>query len=125
VSEDSPEEATLLESIDIARKAVSAASEKLANNIVLLDTRGENRLADFLVICSAESPRQIQAIQEEIHRALKAEGVFSHHDEGTSDSGWMLLDYGEVIVHIFSDTIREFYQLDKLWEEAKPLLRIQ
>ena len=104
---------------------MSTASEKLASDIVLLDTRGENRFADFFVICSAESPRQIQAIQEEIEHVLEAEGTFSHHHEGTADSGWMLLDYGEVIVHIFSGSLREFYQLDKLWEGAKTLLRIQ
>jgi len=104
---------------------VSAASEKLASDIMLLDTRGENRLADFFVICSAESPRQIIAIHDEIRRTLKAEGVLSHHDEGSADSGWLLMDYGSVVVHIFSQPIREFYQLDRLWQEANTLLRIQ
>lgn len=102
-----------------------AASEKLASDIVLLDTRGENRFADFFVICTAESPRQIQAIQEEIHRLLESGEVFSHHDEGTAGSGWLLMDYGEVVIHIFSDSLREFYQLDKLWEKANALLKIQ
>lgn len=104
---------------------MSAASEKLASDIALLDTRGENRLADFFVICSAESPRQISAIHDEIRRTLRAEGVSSHHDEGSADSGWLLMDYGAVVIHIFSQSIREFYQLDKLWEGANTLLRIQ
>jgi ribosome-associated protein len=104
---------------------VSAASEKLASDIVLLDTRGENRFTDFFVICSAESPRQIRAIQEEIERVLENWGVFPHHHEGTADSGWLLLDYGSAVIHIFSAPVREFYQLDKLWEGANPLLRIQ
>ncbi|MFH0942086.1 MAG: ribosome silencing factor [Chloroflexota bacterium] len=104
---------------------MNAASEKLASNIILLDMRGENRFADFFVICTAESPRQIGAIREEIHRVLKAAGVLPHHDEGTADSGWLLMDYGEMVVHVFSDSLREFYQLDKLWEDASTLVRIQ
>lgn len=104
---------------------MNAASDKLADNIILLDTRGENRFADFFVICSAESERQIQAIRQEIIDNLRLRGVRIHHDEGASDSGWVLLDYGDVIVHIFSQTERDFYQLDRLWEDAATLLHVQ
>ena len=104
---------------------VEAASDKLSSNIVLLDTRGENRFADFFVICSADTPRQIRAIQEEIEHALKALGILPHHNEGTADSGWLLMDYGEMVVHIFSASLREYYQLDHLWEEASTLLKFQ
>jgi ribosome-associated protein len=114
-----------LEGIEIAREAVNAASDKLADDIILLDTRGENRFAEFFVICSAETDRQIQAISQEIVGKLRQHGVKAHHEEGTSDSGWILLDYGNVIVNIFSQSEREFYQLDRLWEDAATLVHIQ
>lgn len=104
---------------------MNAASDKLASDIILLDTRGENRFADFFVICSAETGRQTQAIRQEIVDNLRLRGVKLHHDEGAADSGWILLDYGDVIVHIFSQSEREFYQLDRLWEDAATLLRVQ
>jgi ribosome-associated protein len=77
------------------------------------------------VICSAETARQIQAIRQEIIDNLRLRGVKIHHDEGAADSGWILLDYGDVIVHIFSQSEREFYQLDRLWEDAATLLHVQ
>jgi len=114
-----------LKAIDIARRAVAAASDKLASDIVLLDTGGENRIADYFVICSADSPRQMQAVRDEIIANLKEAGDSPHHDEGSPASGWLLLDYGDVIVHIFALREREFYQLDKLWGGDGVLLRLQ
>ena len=114
-----------MEALEIARKAVDVASDKQISNIVLLDVRGLCSFADYFVICSAESSRQIKTIFEEIEHALKKEGVLPHHREGEIDSGWMLLDFGDVIVHIFAMYERELYQLDELWSEASALLRIQ
>ena len=68
---------------------------------------------------------RIWAIYEEIEHVLKKKGILPHHHEGTIDSGWLLLDYGNVIVHIFAALEREYYQLDKLWGEANLVLRIQ
>ena len=118
-------EARVLKGIEIARKAVNAASDKQASDIVLLDIRKMCSFADYFVICSGESTRQIQAIHEEVEHVLKKEGVAPIHHEGTVDSGWLLIDYGDVIVHIFSTSEREFYQLDDLWRPAELLLRIQ
>jgi len=115
----------IMESLEKAQKSVEAASEKQASDIVLLDARGVCSFADYFVICSGESARQLQSINDEIERVLKKEGVSPYHFEGTMDSGWMLLDYGDVIIHIFAPAEREFYKLDKLWSEAVPLLRIQ
>ena len=109
----------------MARRAVEAASDKQASDIVLLDTRAVCSFADYFVICAGDTERQIRAIYDEIAHSLKREGVLPHHHEGTVDSGWLLLDYGDVIVHIFGALEREYYQLDKLWNEAKPVLRIQ
>ncbi|MFC1930158.1 ribosome silencing factor [Chloroflexota bacterium] len=104
---------------------MEAAGEKQASDIVLLDARGVCSFADYFVICTGEAKRQVRAIYEEIEQSLKKEGIPSHHREGTIDSGWLLLDYGDVIVHIFDAIEREHYQLDMLWSKANTVLRIQ
>ncbi len=109
----------------MARKAVEAAGDKQAADIVLLDARKVCSFADYFVICTGETERQIRAILDEVEHNLKKEGVLPSHREGTVDSGWLLLDYGSVIVHIFATMERDYYQLDKLWSEANLLLRIQ
>lgn len=118
-------EGRVLEAIDVARRAVEIASDKQAEDIVILDTRQVCSFADYFVICSGESSRQIEAIWQEIHEALRRDGITPHHIEGTADSGWILLDLGDVIVHIFSPTQRDYYSLDDLWCEAIPVVRIQ
>ncbi len=101
------------------------ASDKQAGNIVLLDVRGLCSFADFFVICSGDSQRQIHTILEDIEKSLKKEGVLPHHLEGAPDTGWLLLDYGDVIVHIFSAEERDYYKLDELWDQAKTVVSIQ
>ncbi len=118
-------ELEVLEPIDIARKALEAASNKQAGDCVLLDTSKICSFADYFVICSGESERQIKAIYDEIGHVLKREGVLPRHVEGTADSGWLLLDFGSVIIHIFAPFERDFYQLDDLWRNAVPVVRIQ
>ena len=109
----------------MARRAVEAAGDKQASDIVLLDTREVSSFADYFVICTGGTGRQIRAIYDEVAHALKKDGVLPHHHEGTLDSGWLLLDYGDVIVHIFDTMEREHYQLDELWNNAHLVLRIQ
>ena len=92
---------------------------------MLLDARGVCSFADYFVICSGDSERQIQAIYDEIGHTLKKEGILPRHHEGTVDSGWFLLDFGDVIVHIFASFERDYYQLDRLWSQAIPVVRIQ
>jgi len=104
---------------------VEAASDKQAANIALLDVRRQCGFADYFIICSGETERQIKAIYDEVEHILKKEGVLPHHREGTLDSGWLLLDFGDVIVHIFAAHEREYYQLDQLWSEAVPVVTIQ
>jgi ribosome-associated protein len=104
---------------------VEAASGKQASDIVLLDVHSVCSFADYFVICASDNERQLRTIYDEIEHSLKKEKVLPHHHEGTIDSGWLLLDYGDVIVHIFGALEREYYQLDKLWSMAKPVLRIQ
>lgn len=118
-------EERLLEAIEVARRAVEIASDKQADDIVMLDTRQVCSFADYFVICSGDSTRQIEAIWQEINETLKRGGRTPYHIEGTADSGWVLLDLGEVIIHIFSASQRDYYQLDDLWHEATPVIRIQ
>ena len=77
------------------------------------------------MICSGEAERHIKTIQDEIEHVLKNDGVLPHHREGRLDSGWLLIDFGDVIVHIFAPFEREYYQLSELWGTALPVVRIQ
>lgn len=114
-----------LEALDAARLAVEAASEKQAINIVLLDMRSAATFTDYFLICSGDSEKQLKAIYDAIEETLKKAGARPVYREGSSDSGWMLLDYGDLVVHIFSPFEREYYQFDELWKSAAPILRVQ
>jgi len=92
---------------------------------VLLDVQGLCSFADYFVFCSGDSERQIKTIYDEVGHTLKKEGILPLHHEGTVDSGWLLIDFGDVIVHIFATLEREYYQLDELWDRATPVVRIQ
>ena len=104
---------------------MEVASEKQANDIVMLDVREICSFTDYFVICSGDTNRHIEAIWQGIISEMKKNGIISHHNEGTSDSGWMLVDFGLVVIHIFAPTEREYYQLDRLWNRAIPVVRIQ
>ena len=113
-----------LESLEVAQFIIDEASDKLAEDIVLLDLRGLAPFTDYFVIMSAESSRQIQALEEDLTRSLKDAGVPRHRREGTSASGWVLLDFSDVIVHLFSPDEREFYDLESLWQRAPQVVRV-
>ena len=87
--------------------------------MLVLDLRGLSTIADYFVICSGESTPQVKAIQEQIDATLKNEGERPRGVEGLSHSHWILMDYGDVIVHIFEEATRAFYELEKLWIDAK------
>jgi ribosome-associated protein len=91
---------------------------------VLLDVREICTFADYFVICSGESDRQVKAIVDAISQYMKKERIKPNHEEGTAESGWILLDFGDVIVHVFSSVERDYYQLDQFWEKAATKLRI-
>ena len=104
---------------------VEIAGDKQAQDIILLDVRGVVGFSDYFVILSGETSRQMDAIYDEIVRLLKKEGVLPLHYVGSVASGWLLIDYGDVIVHIFASVERDYYQLDELWSRANPVVRIQ
>lgn len=118
-------EVWFLEAIKVARRVVEIAGDKQASDIVLLDVRDIASFADYFVILSGDTPRQINAIYDEILVTLKKEGVLPRHYEGTVDSGWRLIDYGDVIVHVFAAVERDYYQLEELWRQANAVVRIQ
>ena len=113
-----------LEPLEVAQFIVDVASDKLAEDIVLLDLRGLAPFADYFVIMSAESSRQIEALEDDLTGSLKESGISRHRREGAPASGWVLLDFSDVIVHIFSPEEREFYGLERLWRRAPQVVRV-
>jgi ribosome-associated protein len=109
----------------MARKVVDLASDKKAADIVLIGIGALTTLADYLVICSGGSERQLGAIADGITAALKEEDILAIGREGGPGSHWVLIDLGAVIVHVFAPPERDFYQLEKLWSDAPTLLRVQ
>ncbi|MGH2411592.1 MAG: ribosome silencing factor [Chloroflexota bacterium] len=114
-----------LSALDSARLMVDAAADKKAQDIVLFDVKSFSSLADYFIICSAQVERQIRAIAEGIEEALDAVQIPPYRREGTPSDGWVLLDYGDVIVHVMSNEQREYYRLEQLWEQAHIVVRIQ
>lgn len=98
---------------------VNAALEKKATDIVLLRTKGIVSYADYFLICGGRSDRQVQAIAQSIETELKKEGHRALGVEGLSQGRWVLLDFGDVIVHIFQESVRRFYDLEGLWIDAR------
>jgi ribosome-associated protein len=112
-------------SLDLARRIVELAEDKKASDIVLLDLGELTTLADYFVIASGGSDRQLDAIADGIIAGLRDEKVKPFGREGTAASHWVLVDYGGVIVHVFTPPERDFYQLERHWSEAKTVLRVQ
>jgi ribosome-associated protein len=111
--------------LDLARRIVEIAEDKKAADIVLLELTPLTTLADYFVICSGGSERQLDAIADGVISSLRDERVRPIGREGTAASHWVLIDYGSVIVHIFTPPEREYYGLEKHWSEAKTILRVQ
>ncbi|MEC9308988.1 MAG: ribosome silencing factor [Chloroflexota bacterium] len=108
----------------MAQTVVNVASDKLAEDIVMLDLRELAWFADYFVIMSAQSTRQLFALEEDITNALKAVHVPRFHREGTATSSWLLLDFSGVIVHLFDPETRDMYGLERLWSSAPEVVRI-
>ena len=108
-----------------ADTAVDISSELQAEDIRLMDVRGISDFADYFVLMTTQSPRHMRAVRDEIEVSLKTAGVNLHHREGDHNSGWTLLDYGDLVIHMFSQDFREFYDLESAWTEARTLSIIQ
>lgn len=114
-----------MEPDDLAHMAVDVSLEKQASDIVLLDIRKSCDFADYFVVMSAQSARQTSALVRELDDALKTKGVRRYRLEGDTHSGWVVADYGDVVVHIFGPEERDTYQLENVWEDAVQVVRIQ
>ena len=101
--------------------AVRAAESKKASDIKVLDLTGVTSFTDHFVICTGANPRQIHAIADEVQAQLKRRGELPHSVEGYSSAEWVLADYGDFLVHIFSPKSRSFYDLERLWRGATPV----
>jgi ribosome-associated protein len=99
--------------------------EGQAADILLLDVSEITILADYFIICSANSERQLRALTGDISKQLKGDVGRPLNVEGESESGWVLIDYGDVVVHLFLPAVRDFYALEDLWQAAQTVVRIQ
>jgi ribosome-associated protein len=106
------------------RVAARAALDKKALDVVVLDLQGLSGIADYFLVCSARSTTQADTIADAVRVELRARGIRPRHSEGSAESGWLLLDYGDVVVHVFLEATRAFYALDRLWGDA-PLLSVE
>jgi ribosome-associated protein len=104
---------------DLATAAIDYAADRKALDIVQLDLRGIIGYTDYFVICTGRSDRQVKAIHDAIHQGMKSEhGRLPRRVEGVSQAKWILMDYLDVIVHVFTPETREYYRLEQLWGEA-------
>ena len=117
-----PEE---MPALDLARRIVELIEDKKGADIVLLDLTGLTSVADYFVIASGGSERQLDAIADGVIEGLRAEKVRPIGREGTAASHWVLVDFGAVVVHIFTPPEREYYSLEKHWAEARVVLQVQ
>lgn len=105
----------------IARQAAMLASELKATDIVVLDLHGVTDMTDYFVIASGTSDTHVRAVAEHIQAGLKATGVSTSLSEGLTQGRWAVLDYTDCVIHVFHPTLRQFYQLERLWSDAVPV----
>lgn len=103
-------------------EAIHACEEKKAEEITVLELeQGSGAFTDYFVVCSGSNPRQVQAISDEVETRLERKGMRATHIEGYRQAEWVLLDYVDFVVHVFSEKARRYYELERLWKSAKRL----
>jgi len=107
--------------LELARFAADAAADKKANDVVVLDIRSLTVVADYFIICSGNSNTQVQAIAKNVREKLEKRGVHMKSMEGYDEARWVLLDFGDVVIHVFRQEEREFYNLERVWGDAQQL----
>ena len=108
----------MLNALETALLSAEAADAKKAFDILVLDLRGLTFITDYFVICSGGSTTQVGAVSDGISQALAMAGKHPSHIEGGSEASWVLMDYGDVVVHIFEEQTRMYYSLERLWGDA-------
>jgi ribosome-associated protein len=115
----------LLNSLELARHIVDTIADQKGEDILLLDIRDISILADYFVIGSTTSDRQAKAVLDEVREKVKQEtDARLLHVEGEPGTGWVLMDYGDVVVHLFSEEMRRYYDLEGLWQEGHVVVRM-
>ena len=105
----------LTEARDIALRARSLLLDKKGQNVIVFDVRGASSITDYVVIVSGATPPQLKAMTNELKRGLKETGVPLYRQSGQSDDGWVVMDYVDVVVHVFLDELRTYYAIEDLW----------
>ena len=109
----------------MARTVVDALEDKKGEDIVLIDIKEISSFADYFIICSGTSDRMLDALADSVRRLFKDTQGLTGRVEGTARDGWLLVDFGDVILHLFSPDRREYYNLEELWSQGKVLLHLQ
>ncbi len=112
--------------LDYARAVVDIISDVKGEDVVLLDLRDVTVITDFFIICTGNSDRQLKAIIEKISQGMKEKyDLRGARIEGNPEGGWVLVDYGDIVVHVFTEDQRDYYDLEGLWSKGKVLLRVK
>jgi ribosome-associated protein len=113
-----------LDSITLANRISELIFNKKGYDVKILDLKEVASFTDYFIICSADSDTQVKAIADEVDKSLRDQGMKSWHKEGYRALNWVLLDYVDVVVHIFKKDVREYYNLEKLWGDA-PVVEVE
>jgi len=109
----------------MARNIVNALEDKKGEDILLLDLKGIASFTDYFIICNGTTERMLNALADTLLRDMRKSFKKKGRKEGEAHDGWLIVDYGDVIVHLFSPDQREYYRLEELWNKGKVLLRLQ
>ena len=108
-----------METLELVKKVVEALEDKKAEDITVIDIHGISSIADYFVIANGSNSNQLAAMQDAVDEAMYTNGVHSKQIEGNSNSTWILMDYQDIIVHLFSKEDRLFYDLERIWKDGK------
>lgn len=114
-----------LNTLDLARDIVRALEDKKGEDIVLLDLKGIVSFTEYFILCTGTSARMLEALADSLIESIRKQHKRKGRTEGEARDGWLVVDYGEIVVHLFSPDQREYYQLEELWDKGKILLRVQ
>ena len=110
-----------METLELVKKAVAALEDKKAEDITVIDIGGVSSIADYFIIANGSNSNQLTAMQDAVDEAMYTSGVHAKQVEGTNNSTWILMDYQDIIVHLFSKEDRLFYDLERIWKDGKEL----
>ncbi|GAB6109584.1 ribosome silencing factor [Fusibacter bizertensis] len=105
--------------LDLSEKIYSVLDDRKAHEIVVLSVKGISPIADYFIICTGTSSTHINALADYVEKEMVKEGIQIKHKEGKQQGGWLLLDYRDVVVHIFNSETREYYSLERIWNDAQ------